>query len=535
MKTQAKRNIHGKSSSLWLEDAQVRLESLANGTPGGVAMACVDAGDVAFFTAGKFDPEDTRSITPDTQFEIASITKVFTALLLAKSERLGKVSRNDPVGKYLLPGNDPEAEELAKITLLLLASHHSGLPREPSNISTAAVFSRYPFGQYTREQLINAFRTDGVGAPSDLVFAYSNFGFSLLGQALAEVWRASYAEALREQVLHPLGLDRTIVAVTGTPPAADLAPGHANGERTENWTFDAAAPSGALRSSIGELAKFLSTCLAGPDGPMHADLAETMKPLRKTDYGFIGMGWGITGEAPHLMYSHSGGIGGYRSFLGFTPENHRGVVILTNTVADVDTLGCSLLGLMATLPIPPITTNAEDYVGWYPLSPSFSIRVAEQNSALYFQATQQSGVWLKPLSLDRFVFAGVPAEVFFLRDDAGKVVSLTWYQNGQKYNGFRREMPLSPKEVTLSHKRLEDYVGRYSLSAGFLITIRLKNAGLIAQATGQSEAPIFESGKDEFFYKIVDARITFTRNSTGEIAGLILVQNGRKITGEKIS
>ncbi len=74
-------------------DLQQRLDEWIKGQPGGVAVAWVDGEGTAFFQAGRFDREDSPPITPDTQFEIGSITKVFTALLLAESERLGKVSQ----------------------------------------------------------------------------------------------------------------------------------------------------------------------------------------------------------------------------------------------------------------------------------------------------------------------------------------------------------------------------------------------------------------------------------------------------------
>ena len=93
-----------------------KLADYSSGIAGGVAVAWVDADGRAFFQAGAFSSDDPRPITPDTEFELGSVTKVFTALLLAESERLGKVSRQDPAAKYLIPLDDPAQASLAKIT-----------------------------------------------------------------------------------------------------------------------------------------------------------------------------------------------------------------------------------------------------------------------------------------------------------------------------------------------------------------------------------------------------------------------------------
>lgn len=115
-------------------DMQKKLNEFTKGGPGGVAVAWVDHDGIKFFQAGTFSADDPRPIGPDTQFELDSVTKVFTALLLAESERLGKVSRFNPAANYLLPPDDPAQASLAKITLLALATHTAGLPRLPSNI-----------------------------------------------------------------------------------------------------------------------------------------------------------------------------------------------------------------------------------------------------------------------------------------------------------------------------------------------------------------------------------------------------------------
>jgi len=132
-------------------DLQARLDAWIAGQPGGVAVAWVDAEGAVFQQAGKFSADDARPITPDTQFEIGSVTKVFTALLLAESERAGKVSREHAAAKFLLPAVDPTQGAWAKITLRALASHTAGLPPMPANI-TAGVTARPddPYATYDR-------------------------------------------------------------------------------------------------------------------------------------------------------------------------------------------------------------------------------------------------------------------------------------------------------------------------------------------------------------------------------------------------
>lgn len=118
-------------------DTQHLLDEWAGAQPGGASVAWVDRDGEAFFTTGHFNSASTPAITPDTFFELGSITKVFTALLLAESERQGRVRLQDPASKYLLPPKDPDQEALQKITLLSLATHRSGLPRLPANLSGA--------------------------------------------------------------------------------------------------------------------------------------------------------------------------------------------------------------------------------------------------------------------------------------------------------------------------------------------------------------------------------------------------------------
>jgi CubicO group peptidase (beta-lactamase class C family) len=520
-------------------DTQTRLDTWIKDQPGGATVAWVDADGVAFFQSGKYSADDPRPVTPDTQFEIGSVTKVFTALLLAESERLGKVSRNDPAAKYLLPPDDPAQAALAKITLLSLTTHTSGLPRMPSNFGSKSKDASDPYAAYDRAALVEGLRADGPGAVVGPTVSYSNFGVSVLGEALASAWGTSYADALSEHVLGPLGLKATSLGIASIPPPADLAPGHVEGKRVPNWTFLACAGCGALRSSARDMSVFLTACLGGADAPLHAAIAATTQPQHADpdDGGQIGLGWLITGDKEKPVYWHNGATAGSHTFVAFCPKAGAGIAILANVQKGTETLGFALLSGNPVLPPPkeialPVETLRE-YVGRYPLSPQFALNVTEENGALFVQATGQGMFPVFAAGKDKFFYKAVDARISFQRDAAGKVTGLVLHQNGLDKHAPRGEAVPPPKEIALPVATLREYAGEYPLTPQFILTVTETNGGLFVQATGQENFPVYATAKDEFFYKVVDARISFERDVTGKITGLILHQGGQNMPAKR--
>ena len=514
-------------------DLQSRLDAWLGREPGGVAVAWVDAEGAAFFQAGHFDGADSPAITPDTQFELGSITKVFTALLLAESERAGKVSRQDPAAKYLLPAGDPAQTALTKITLLSLTTHTSGLPRLPANIGPNPDASANPYAAYDRDLLIEALKVHGALAVPGQKVAYSNFGVSVLGEALASAWDESYAQVLHERVLDPLGMKATTVGLTGAPAPAGLAPAHLHGATVPHWTWLAAAPCGGLRSSSRDMAAFLTACLGG--GP----LRDALKAAEQAQYdnddsgGRIGLGWMIAGEAERSIFWHGGATLGSHAFVGFNPAAGHGVVILANLQKGSEKLGFDLLGAEPPKPRNLTVTNAADYPGHYPLTPAVAITITTSHGALFGKVTGQSRFPMRPVDADRFSIVGVDAEISFERGADGKVAALTLHQNGHDTRGEWSELPPEPKEAVLPAETLAGYAGEYPLGPTFVLTVTVEGGGLAVQATGQSKFPVYASAPDEFFYKVVDARISFQRDAAGKVTGLVLHQNGRDLPAKK--
>lgn len=501
-------------------DLQTALDQWLGQQPGGVAAAYVDATGVTFFNAGRFSAKDARPLTPDTQFEIGSLTKVFTAILLADAVRENKVTLASPIGM-------PFAA--TKITYLQLATHTSGLPRLPVGFMPADPVN--PYADYDLTALTKAVAA-AAGSAKASPAAYSNFGFAVLGEAVAGAWGESYGPLLTRRVLQPLGLNDTVVGWRSAD-AKRLAPGHNDAAPAGNWDMSAFAPAGALVSTPRDLARFVQACLRQAETPLAAVLADTLQPrvAGESPALRIGLGWMIEQRGESMIVWHNGGTGGFRSFLAFDAAAKRGVVLLTNHTTGLEDLGFALVA--GQQPAPPKTPAApteelKEYLGNYPLAPSFVMAVTADGGQLLLQATNQPRLGLTRVAADRYSVGGAAAEVSFDRDAAGKVAGLVLHQGGADRRAPRLapgEVPVEPKEVSLTAAQLADYVGSYQLGP-VAFSVTLETTQLMAQLTGQPRFPIFASAKDEFFLKVVNAQLSFVRDGSGKVTALILHQNG---------
>ena len=176
-------------------------------------------------------------------------------------------------------------------------------------------------------------------------------------------------------------------------------------------------------------------------------------------------------------------------------------------------------------------------MGRYPLAPSFAIAITAAGDALFAQATNQPRLALRRTAADEYAVEGVAASISFERDAGGKVVALVLHQNGANQRAPRIEpgaaMPSGPKEIKFTAEELEDYIGAYKLGPA-TFTVKTEGDRLMVQLSGQPFFQVFASAKDEFFYKVVNAQLSFVRGADGKIVALILHQNGRDQRAEKV-
>jgi CubicO group peptidase (beta-lactamase class C family) len=265
-----------------------------------------------------------------TVFEIGSISKTFTGLLLADMVRRGEVALDDPVQKYLPDTVKIPQRNGKQITLFDLTTHTSGLPRMPTNFTPKD--PKNPYADYTVEQMyafLSGYQlTRDIGERSE----YSNLGAGLLGHALARRAGVDYETLLRERITGPLGMTDTAIAFT-PEMKAHLAIGHnAALAPTANWDIPTMAGAGAIRSTVEDMLDYVSLGLGKGPKDLQADVAaQTAKRRGAAVPGLeIGYGWHISTRRGQEIVWHNGGTGGYLTFAGFDRKQGLGVVVLTN-------------------------------------------------------------------------------------------------------------------------------------------------------------------------------------------------------------
>ncbi len=275
---------------------------------------------------GHFDKDDARVPNGDTVFEIGSISKVFTSLLLSEMVLDGEVKLSDPISEYLPASVHAPSRNGKQITLLDLATHHSGLPREATNSSW----------DYSTEQMYDFLNKYQLPRDPGEKYEYSNLGVGLLGVILATRAGTDYGTLLRTRITVPLGMNRTGVELT-PEMKADFTPGH-NGRlyKAQAWSIPALTGAGGIRSTADDLLIFLAANMGIIQSPLQPAMKKMLSVRRTAGPGVqIALGWHIVTGRGGIIW-HNGQTGGYHTFIGYDPHRHIGVVVLSNSSESID-------------------------------------------------------------------------------------------------------------------------------------------------------------------------------------------------------
>jgi len=402
----------------------------------GIVASVFDATGQKTVADGRSGAANDRPLDGDTVFEIGSITKVFTALLLTEMVTRGEVALDEPVSKYLPDNVKMPARGGKQITFLDLATYASGLPRLPDGIPADG---DNPYAAYTVEQLYTFLSNHTLRFDPGTHYEYSNLGFGLLGHVLALRANTSYEDLVVSRVCAPLGLKDTRISLTASMRER-LAQGYlSNLKPALNWDLPTLGGAGALRSTANDLLKFMTaTCVAGTGAPLRSAidlLLQTRRPTGAPNLE-VGLGWFVrSGNNDEIVWK-DGMTGGYACFAGFSTRARSGAVLLSNTANSINDIGLSLTNpayKIAQYP-PEVAVDPailETYQGVYQLTPKFVLAIRAESGRLFVRGTGQPEFELFAESENRFFMRFVDAQGTFLRDKDGAVDRLLWHQGGK--------------------------------------------------------------------------------------------------------
>lgn len=317
------------SISLQAQDTRAKLTKLINDfkakyPSNGVSIGVIRDDSIYYFSVGN---TGNIPITEHTVFEIGSLTKPFTGLLLGLEIEKKHIDKNSFIDSYLPPGVHLRPGIRRKVKMTDLGSHQSGLPNFNDDQYIMALFKKdpeQPFRSASKAYLFQVLeKTDTL--VNHGTYSYNNYAVALLGQLLAIRSHQTYAALLKHAVLEPMHLKNTTLndPAQGAPVAGRFDD---KGDVKPAMIINAMTPAGGLHSNAIDMINFLRKQLF----PSNDQMGKAIKMSQQTFYRdkelSVGLGW----EMQNGMIEKTGDTWGNSSMLSFDPEKHVGVVVLSD-------------------------------------------------------------------------------------------------------------------------------------------------------------------------------------------------------------
>ena len=479
-------------------------------------------------------------------FEIGSISKVFTGVLLAQAVERGDLALDDTLGALLFRWlAAPQAQALklspkvAAITLRQLVTHTSCLPRLPDNFPDAGAAN--PYEHYTRSMMLAELSTKTSAAPAPCPASYSNFGFAVLGELLSLRYGVSWESLVSERIAKPLGMRETSQRQAPGGGAPPLAPPFNGDKRVSQWDFDAFAGTGGLRSTKADMLLFGRALMAGRAGPLGAAAERVMQPLDVMNSAEIGYALMMRGPAGRRTYFHNGGTGGFRTHLLMLPDvGQVAIIMVSNAEANVDAFGAEVLAARYPISDTHIALDAAalpEYTGVFRVDPKLAFTFVVQDKKLYGRLTGQSYTAMTAAAPDVFTLPQYGAEFIFGREN-GKVATMTLRQHGGGLHARRTAEP-APALAFDNAITAKAYAGNYKSGENSALKldfdVGVNDGQMSARVNQQPFLPVFPvPGKaDRFAWDVEAAELRFERDADGIATALVLHEDGQATRAER--
>lgn len=466
-------------------------------------------------------------------FEVGSISKVFTGLLLAQAVERGELSLDDTVGRLLqgqaLPDLPPR---VAAITLGQLVTHTSCLARLPGDFFRAGYDAANPYQRYDRVRLWASLAQARLVQAPPCQSSYSNWGFGVLGELLSVRYGRPWAELVRERITAPLGMYDTVQELGDK--ASRLAVPHEGEQVVSSWDFDALAGVGALRSTTADMLLFSRALLAGREGPLGPAAERMFTVLAEHEGAPIGYALMLRDQGGKQTWLHGGGTGGYRAVWLLALDSGEAVIaLMSNARALQSDVMAPLLRMRHPAPEgrPAVPGDAIDqHVGTYRASPQLTFGFVVRDGQLHSRA---SGGRFEPLQVwgapgeGRFTQPATGRQFRFVRDGAGPA-TVHYERFGVRLKAVQVQESLLALDAPVSDEALAPYGGRYRLAGGAVFDVQVQDGRLQVRLGTQPRFTVYPvlGQPDRFGYDSIRAELQFERYPSGEVRAVVLHQNG---------
>jgi CubicO group peptidase (beta-lactamase class C family) len=403
---------------------------------------------------GKADRVKNLDLNSETIFELASVSKQFTAMGIMLLRKQGKLSYDDSLRKFF-----PELP-YHNISVRQLLNHTSGLPDYMGEFSKYWDNTRIATND-DMIALLAKYKPDTLFAPGNK-WEYSNTGYALLASIIEKASGKKYGDYLHQYIFKPLAMEKTRVFRRRYEKTSldNYAYGYLMDPVTNKYllpdsiaetanmvyTLDGIQGDGVVNSTTGDLLKW-DRALYTEKLLSKEEMAEALRPGvlnngKKTNYGF---GWMI-GESKNFgaFVQHSGGWPGYTTFIERHTGNDKTIIILQNNgkaLPSIPSIRNILYGIK-TEAVKEVKTSVEElkqYVGDYEIVPDFVLSVTVKDEKIFVQATGQSAAEIFKEKTDIFFLKVVEAKLQFTRDEKGQVDAVVLLQGGQELKGLKKK------------------------------------------------------------------------------------------------
>jgi len=504
--------------------------------PGATVLIAKD-GKVLYRKAfGMANLELNVPMRPEHVFEIGSITKQFTSVAILMLMEQGKLSLQDPISKYI--SDYPKGNE---ITIHHLLNHTSGIK---SYTNMPSFISQAPLDK-TPMELIHVFRNEPMEFSPGEKYAYNNSGYILLGYIIEEASKMSYEDFVQKNIFTPLGMKNSYYG-----SKTKLIPNRASGyQPIEDKTYrNADYLSMTLPYAAGSLMSTVDDMLLW-NKAIHTNtlISEKSKQLAFTNYTlnngkpmYYGYGWSPNEIAGSPTVEHGGGIFGYTTSGIYVPKENVYTIVLTNTTGkspETVSLPATAIALGKPINDKPALQLSESamqqWVGAYQFEDVVRF-ITYTDGNLYSQREGGQALKLIAVSENEYQFEDSFTTYAFTKESGKRVANFA--DRIIKGKGLETEYTPKPEKesIAVAESILKTYTGTYELQAGFVVNVTTESDQIFVQLTGQPRFEIFAETPETFFLKVVEAKITFNKNTAGGVKSLTLYQGGQVMEAAKI-